>query len=71
VSGRAAATAQAAEEVARLFLAEDVLSPGVALSPVIRGSATPMAYRTARRLGDRLVALGALRELTGRSRFSH
>ena len=53
----------------RLFLAEDALSPGVALSPVIRGSATPMTDRAARRLCDRLATLGVVRELTGRASF--
>lgn len=61
--------AKGAGEAVRLFLAEDALSPGVALTPVIRGSAAPMTDRAARRLCDRLVALGAVRELTGRASF--
>lgn len=61
--------AKGAEEATRLFLAEDALSPGIALSPVIRMSAARMTDRAARRLCDRLVALGAVRELTGRASF--
>lgn len=61
--------AKGAEEATRLFLAEDALSPGIALSPVIRMSAARMTDRAARRLCDRLVALGAVRELTGRPSF--
>jgi hypothetical protein len=61
--------AKGSGEAVRLFLAEDALSPGVALSPVIRGSATPMTDRAARRLCDRLAALGVVRELTGRASF--
>lgn len=52
-----------------LFLAEDALAPGMALAPVIRGTTIPMTDRAARRLCDRLMALDALRELTGRSTF--
>ena len=44
-----------------LFLAQDALAPA-ALTPL-------MSDRAARRLCDRLVALGALRELTGRDSF--
>lgn len=61
--------AKGAEEATRLFLAEDAVSPGIALSPVIRMSAARMTDRAARRLCDRLVALGAVRELTGRPSF--
>lgn len=61
--------ARAAQAAVQLFLAEDALSPGIALSPRIRGSSQPMTDRAARRLCDRLVALGAVRELTGRGSF--
>ena len=61
--------AKGAGEAVRLFLTEDALSPGIALAPVIRGSARPMTDRAARRLCDRLESLGALRELTGRASF--
>ncbi|WP_116134531.1 DUF1403 family protein [Tropicimonas sp. IMCC34043] len=52
-----------------LFLTEDAVSPSVALSPIIRGSALRMTDRAARRLCDRLVELGVVRELTGRPSF--
>ena len=52
--------AKAAGRAVDLFLARDALAPQ-ALSF--------MSDRAARRLCDRLVALGALRELTGRDTF--
>lgn len=52
-----------------LFFTEDALAPTLALSPVVRGSAVRMSDRAARRLCERLVELGGLRELTGRSSF--
>lgn len=61
--------ARGAAAAVALFLAEDALAPGLALSPLVRGSRVPMSDRAARRLCDRLVALGALRELTGRPEF--
>lgn len=61
--------AKAAVEAARLFLAEDAVSPSVALSPVVRGGTARMSDRAARRFCDRLVALGVVRELTGRPSF--
>ncbi|TPE46904.1 DUF1403 family protein [Amaricoccus solimangrovi] len=61
--------AKGAQEAARLFLSEDALAPGIALSPVIRLSAARMTDRAARRLCDRLVTLGLVRELTGRPSF--
>ncbi|TCP39548.1 DUF1403 family protein [Rhodovulum marinum] len=61
--------AKGAAAAVALFLAEDALAPGLALSPVVRGSRVSMSDRAARRLCDRLVALGALRELTGRPEF--
>ena len=53
--------ARGAEAAIELFLAQDALTP-VALTHL-------MSDRAARRLCDRLVTLGALRELTGRDSF--
>jgi len=50
-----------------MFLTEDALAPTLALAPVVRGSAVRMSDRAARRLCERLVELGGLRELTGRA----
>lgn len=52
--------AKAASRAVDLFLSRDALAPG---------ALTFMSDRAARRLCDRLVALGALRELTGRDTF--
>ncbi|GGA27042.1 DUF1403 family protein [Neptunicoccus cionae] len=52
-----------------LFLQEDAVSPSTMLSPVIKGTNTAMTDRSARRLCDRLVSLGAAKELTGRGSF--
>ncbi|MGH1416252.1 MAG: DUF1403 family protein [Pelagimonas sp.] len=52
-----------------LFLSEDAIAPSGMLSPIIRGTTTPMTGRAARRLCDRLVELGVIKELTGRSTF--
>lgn len=52
-----------------LFLREDAVAPSSMLSPRIKGTTTPMTSRAARRLCDRLVELGAVKELTGRSTF--
>ena len=52
-----------------LFLQEDAISPATMLSPVIKGTKTAMTDRSARRLCDRLVSLGAVKELTGRGSF--
>lgn len=51
--------AKGAEEAVEMFLARDAVAP----------SALPLADRAARRLCDRLVDLGAVRELTGRETF--
>ena len=50
-----------------LFLTRDALSPSVALAGPTPG--VGMSDRAARRLCDRLVELGAVRELTGRDTF--
>lgn len=61
--------AKGAEAAVGLFLSEDAVAPSSMLSPVIQGTTIPMTDRAARRLCDRLVALGVARELTGRSTF--
>ncbi|MCP1169857.1 DUF1403 family protein, partial [Limimaricola sp. ASW11-118] len=53
--------AKGADAAVEVFLAQDALAP-TALTHL-------MSDRAARRLCDRLVALGALRELTGRDSF--
>jgi hypothetical protein len=57
------------EDAVALFLREDAVAPSSMLSPHIHGTNTPMTGRAARRLCDRLVELGAVKELTGRSTF--
>ena len=57
------------EDAVRLFLSEDAVLPSTMLSPAISGSTTSMTSRSARRLCDRLVELGVVRELTGRKTF--
>ncbi len=52
-----------------LFLSEDAVAPSGMLSPMIRGTSTPMTARAARRFCYRLVELDVARELTGRSTF--
>jgi len=52
-----------------LFLSEDAVLPSTMLSPTIRGSSTTMTPRSARRLCERLIELGVVRELTGRATF--
>lgn len=54
--------AKGATRAVEMFLRTDALSPSVALTGW-------MSDRAARRLCDRLVALGAVRELTGRATF--
>ncbi len=61
--------AKGAGAAVSLFLSTDALSPTVALSPIVNGSTTRMSDRAARRLCDRLVGLGLVRELTGRDTF--
>jgi plasmid stability protein len=57
------------DEAVQLFLSEDAVLPSTMLSPTIRGSHTPMTARSARRLCERLIELGVVRELTGRATF--
>ncbi|MBL4768925.1 MAG: DUF1403 family protein, partial [Rhodobacteraceae bacterium] len=61
--------AKGAGDALELFLSHDAVSPSGMLSPKIMGTLVPMTDRAARRLCDRLVALGVVRELTGRSTF--
>ncbi|MBE3640369.1 DUF1403 family protein [Mangrovicoccus algicola] len=61
--------AKASDAAVALFLSQDALSPARALSPVVQGSRARMSDRAARRLCDRLVELGAIRELSGRDSF--
>lgn len=61
--------AKGSEAAVALFLAEDIVAPSTMLSPAIKGSATRMTDRAARRFCDRLVALGVAQERTGRSSF--
>jgi len=57
--------AKGAEDAVALFLSKDALSPAIALADPSVG----MSDRAARRLCDRLVVLGVVRELTGRDTF--
>jgi hypothetical protein len=59
--------AKGAADAVALFLTKDALSPSVALADPTTG--VGMSGRAARRLCDRLVALGVVRELTGRDTF--
>lgn len=61
--------AKGSDEALELFLSHDAVSPSVMLSPTILGTTVTMTDRAARRLCDRLVELGMVRELTGRSTF--
>jgi Protein of unknown function (DUF1403) len=57
------------DDALELFLSHDAISPSGMLSPMIKGTAARMTGRSARRLCDRLVDLGVVRELTGRTTF--
>lgn len=61
--------AKGSEAAVALFLSEDAVASSGMLSPTIRGTTVKMTGRAARRLCDRLVELGAVHELTGRSTF--
>jgi hypothetical protein len=61
--------AKGAAAAVALLLNADAVYPPTDLSPVVRGNAVRMSDRAARRLCERLVALGVVRELTGRASF--
>ena len=61
--------AKGSDEAVSLFLSHDAVSPSGMLSPMIKGTSFVMTDRAARRLCDRLVELGVVRELTGRAAF--
>jgi len=61
--------AKGSDEAVALFLREDAVLPSAMLAPRIQGTNIPMTDRAARRICDRLVELGVVRELTGRSIF--
>lgn len=61
--------AKGSDEALALFLSHDAVSASGMLSPIIRGTSMPMTDRAARRFCDRLVELGVVRELTGRTTF--
>ncbi|GAW37425.1 hypothetical protein RA2_04508 [Roseovarius sp. A-2] len=61
--------AKGSDEALALFLSHDAVSPSGMLSPMIQGTSFAMTGRAARRLCDRLVELGVVRELTGRATF--
>ncbi len=61
--------AKGSDEALALFLSHDAVSPSGMLSPQIMSTSFKMTDRAARRLCDRLVELGVVRELTGRSTF--
>jgi hypothetical protein len=59
--------ARTSDAALSVFLSQTYVIPARDLSPRVRGTAVAMSDRAARRLCERLVALGAARELTGRS----
>lgn len=61
--------AKGSDEALAVFLSHDAVSSSGMLSPVIQGTSCAMTDRAARRLCDRLVDLGVVRELTGRPTF--
>ena len=50
-------------------MTKDAVLPSSMLSPKIQGTNVKMTDRAARRFCDRLVELGVVREITGRSTF--
>jgi hypothetical protein len=61
--------AKGSDEAVALFLSHDAVSSSGMLSPTIKGTSVATTDRAARRLCDRLVELGVVRELTGRATF--
>ncbi|MBB5723522.1 hypothetical protein FHS72_003167 [Loktanella ponticola] len=61
--------AKGSDEALALFLTHDAVSPSGMLNPMVKGTSVAMTDRAARRLCDRLVELGVVRELTGRPTF--
>ena len=61
--------AKGSDDAVKVFLSENAVAPSGMLSPAIKGTGTTMTGRAARRLCDRLVELGVVKELTGRSTF--
>ena len=61
--------AKGSDEALSLFLSHDAVLPSGMLSPMIKGTSVAMTDRAARRLCDRLVELGVVRDLTGRTTF--
>ena len=61
--------AKGSDEAVALFLKENAVAPSGMLSPIIKGTGTAMTSRAARRLCERLVKLGVVKELTGRPTF--
>jgi hypothetical protein len=61
--------AKGSDDAVALFLSEEAVFPSTMLTPVIKGTRTKMSEQAARRLCDRLIDLGVVRELTGRSTF--
>lgn len=61
--------AKGSDEALSLFLSHNAVSPSGMLSPMVKGTSFAMTDRAARRLCDRLVDLGVMRELTGRATF--
>lgn len=61
--------AKGSDDAVALFLSEDAVFPSTMLTPTIKGTRTKMSEQAARRLCDRLIDLGVVRELTGRPTF--
>lgn len=61
--------AKGSDDAVALFLSEDAVFPSTMLSPAIKGTRIKMSEQAARRLCDRLIDLGVVRELTGRPTF--